>query len=69
MSEDDVRVAKKVAKMWVSQQLDPKIVSMYKDNSFDVFKIIITLAFCGLFMGMLFKFQTDLMKTKFMFVM
>ena len=42
---------------------------MYKDNSFDVFKIIITLAFCGLFMGMLFKFQTDLMKTKFMFVM
>ena len=42
---------------------------MYKEHSFDVFKIIITLAFCGRFMGMLFKFQTDLMKTKFMFVM
>ena len=42
---------------------------MYKEHLFDVFKIIITLAFCGLFMGMLFKFQTDLMKTKFMFVM
>ena len=68
MSEDDGRVAKSsqdvnFSTAWCKNGL------MYKEHLFDVFKIIITLAFCGLFMGMLFKFQTDLMKTKFMFVM